>query len=180
MLSTPTPIRRSLKSGGFSLLEVLACTAILVVAALAISPAVLGAHRNWQNVKDSAMLDLIENARPARITFQHIARRAIQGDVTIPSNTREITLGYFNSLGSTYADRYAKLSYGNGCLSLSTGSFDSSDKDKRKENELSNMVACRNVSNCVFTRRGNCVRMQLTLAENGRQVTMLTTAVMNN
>jgi hypothetical protein len=154
----------------------MACTAILLIAALAVSPAVVGAQRNWQNVKDSAMLDLIENARPARITFQHIARRARQGAATILSNARSIDLPYFDSLESTRVDRYATLSYDNGRLTLSTGSIDPSGR----RTALGNTVACRNVSGCVFTRRGNCVRMRLTLAENGRQVTMLTTAVMNN
>jgi prepilin-type N-terminal cleavage/methylation domain-containing protein len=170
------PTRRLANSRGFTLLELMVCTAILLIAALAVSPALVGAQRDWENANNSTLSDLVRDGRAARIVFQRAARRASRQSLTMASNARWIDLPYYDSPDSTRVDRYARLSWSNGRLNLSEGLID----ENGARQTLSDTVVCGNVSAGAFRRSGRSAQMKLAFTQGTRQMTIVAAAVINN
>jgi hypothetical protein len=154
----------------------MACTAILLIAALAASPALVGAHRNWQSTSDSVASALVRDGRAARLVLQKAARRASLQSLTIAPDGHWIDLPYYDSPDSAEVDRYARLSWSDGCLSLREGLID----EHGTKQMLTDTVVCDDVSDCVFTQSGASVRMKLTLTEGATQMTVVAAAMTNN
>jgi type II secretory pathway pseudopilin PulG len=168
--------RRPSEPRGFTLVELTICMAVLMIVAVAISPALIGAQRNSQNVLDSVMSNQARDGRRARMAFQSAGRRAIRSQATIPLDARSIDLPYYDSPDSTYADRYTNLTFAGGDLTLSAGQI----APNGRRTQLSSTVLCQGVSDGTFTRQGTAIWMKLVLTQGTRQVTVVTAAVMNN
>ncbi len=163
---------------GFSLVELMVCMVILVVAALAVAPALIGAQENWQNANDSIQSNLVRDSRQARIAFSRAARQANRQTLTVTANARSIDLPYYESPESTWPDRYVALSWSNatGCLNWSEGRI---DRNGRRQT-LGDAVVCRNVTACAFARHGKSAQMRLVLTNGTRELTLVTAAAINN
>lgn len=161
---------------GFSLVEMTACTAILLIAALAATPAIVGAGRNWQNTYDSVPANLVRAGREARIVFQTAARRASLENLTIAPDGHWIELPYYDSVDSAQVGRYARLSWANGCLEVREGQID----EHGVRAMLSERSVCENVSDCVFTQNAKSVRMKLTFTAGATPMTIVAGAMTNN
>jgi prepilin-type N-terminal cleavage/methylation domain-containing protein len=168
--------RRLIVARGFSLVEMMACTAILLIAAVAATPAIVGAGRSWQNTYDSVPASLVRAGREARLVFQTAARRARLESLTIDPDGHWIELPYYDSPDSDRADRYARLSWVDGQLSVREGRIgEYGAREMRSERTV-----CENVSDCVFTRSAKSIQMKLTFTAGATQMTMVAAAMMNN
>jgi len=170
------PTRRLIPSRCFTLVEMMACTAILLIMALALGPAIVGAQRNAQNTYDSVTAGLARDGRAARIVLQRVARRASLQNVTIGPDSDWIELPYYDSSTSTQMDRYARLTWSNGCLNLREGQIDSQGTRQM----LTEAAVCDSVSNYVFARSGTSIRMKLAFTQGTTQMTIAAAAVTNN
>ncbi len=170
--------RPLLGARGFSLVELMVCTVILVIAALAAAPALIGAQESWQNANDSIQSNLVRDSRQARIAFSRAARQAHRQTLTVAANARSMDLPYYESPDSTWPDRYVTLSWSNatGCLNWSEGRI---DRNGRRQT-LGDAVVCENVTACAFARRGKSARMRLVFTNGTRELTLVTAAVINN
>ncbi len=168
--------RRLCGSRGFTLLELMACTAILLVAALAVSPALVGAQRGSQRTHNSVASALVRDGRVARLVLQRVARRASRQSLTLGPAGEWIDLSYYESPDSTRVDRYARLSWADGRLSLQEGQIDA----QGSRQTLSDTVVGENISDCVFTVSGTTVRMKLGLSQSGTPLTVVGAALINN
>jgi len=161
---------------GFSLVEMMACTAILLIATLAATPAIVGAGRSWQNTYDSVPAHLVRAGREARLVFQTAARRASLENLTIAPDGHWIELPYYDSPDSDRVDRYARLSWDHGRLTVREGQIgEHGAREMRDERTI-----CENVSDCVFTRSAKSVQMKLTLTAGATQMTRVAAAMTNN
>ncbi len=170
------PPRRLSFSPGFTLLELMACTAILLIAALAASPALVGAQRGSQRTHQSVASALVQDGREARLVLQRVVRRASRQSLTLEPSGRWIDLPYYDSPDSAQVDRYARLSWVNGSLELQEGQIDA----QGSRQSLSDSVVVENVSDCVFTVSGTTVRMRLTFNQSEAQMTVVAGAMINN
>jgi len=171
-----TPVRRLRVARGFSLVEMMACTAILLIAAVAATPAIVGAGRNWQNTYDSVPGSLVRTGREARLVFQTATRRASLENLTIDPDGRWIDLPYYDSPDSDRVERYARLSWADGQLTAREGRIG----EYGAREMLSERTVCENVSDCVFTRSAKSVQMKLTFTAGATQMTMVAAAMTNN
>ncbi len=170
------PPRRLSFSRGFTLVELMACTAILLIAALAASPALVGAQRGSQRTGRSVASTLVQEGREARLVLQRVVRRASRQNLTLGPGGQWIDLPYYEGPDSTHVDRYARLSWGNGVLGLQEGQID----EQGSRQMLSATVVGANVSDCVFTVSGASVRMKLTVSQGGTPMTIVAAAMANN
>ncbi|OHB66204.1 MAG: hypothetical protein A2Y76_10300 [Planctomycetes bacterium RBG_13_60_9] len=169
-------MRRFSSPGGFTLLELIVCTVILLIMTLAASPAIVGAHRSWQNTHDGVVSALIRDGREARIVFQRAVRRASLQGLDIGPEGNWIELPYYDGPESTMLDRYARLSWSDGCLHLEAGPIDA----QGTKHALSDTVVCGHVSHCRFRQSGTSVQMKLTFTNGTTQMTTAAAAVINN
>jgi hypothetical protein len=93
--------------------------------------------------------------------------------VTIAPDGHWIDLPHYDSPDSAEVDRYARLSWSDGCLSLREGLID----EHGTRQMLTDTVICDDVSDCVFTESGASVRMKLTLTESVTQMTVVAAAM---
>ena len=170
------PTTRPIVSGGFTLPELMVCTVILVIVALAVGPVIVGAQRNWEAANDSVVASLTRAGRAARIVLQRVVRRASLESVTIGPDADWIDLPYYDSPDSTRVDRYARLSWSDGCLNLREGLIDGHGERQM----LTDAVICGNVSDCTFAQSGASIRMKLVFTEGATQMTLAAAALMNN
>jgi prepilin-type N-terminal cleavage/methylation domain-containing protein len=161
---------------GFTLVELMACTAILLIAALAASPALVGAQRGSQRTRSSVAPALVQEGREARLVLQRVVRRASRQSLTLGPDGQWIDLPCYESPDSAQVDRYARLSWANGGLDLQEGQIDG----QGSRQILSDTVLSENVAACVFTVSGTAVRMKLTFSQTGTQMTVAAAAITNN
>jgi prepilin-type N-terminal cleavage/methylation domain-containing protein len=171
-----TATTRLIFSGGFTLLELMVCAAVLLIVALAAGPVLVGAQGNWESAYDSVTSGLTKEGRAARIVLQRVVRRASLQNVTVGSDAHWIDLPYYDSPDSTRVDRYARVSWSDGGLRLREGLID----EHGQRQMLTEVVICDSLSDCVFTRSGSALRMTLTFAAGTTQMTMVAAALTNN
>ena len=163
-------------SRGFTLPELMVCTVILLIAALAVSPALVGAQRGSQRTRSSVASTLVQGGREARLVLQRVVRRASRQSLTLEPGGQWIDLPYYDSPESTQVDRYARLSWVNGGLGLQEGRIDA----QGSRQIVSDSVVAENVSDCVFTVSTTAVRMKLTFSQDGTPMTIVAGATTNN
>jgi prepilin-type N-terminal cleavage/methylation domain-containing protein len=168
--------RRPFHSRGFSLLELMVCSAILLIATLAAAGILVGAQQGWQKVNDDALAGLVDEGRAARIVFQKAVRRASLRHLEIGAQGDWIELPYYETPESDRLDRYATLSWSQGRLRLEEGRMDMLGTREA----LRDSIVCTNVSGCVFRRDGTAVQMNLTIHDAATTVTLAAAAVLNN
>ena len=96
--------------------------------------------------------------------------------VTIGPDADWIDLPYYEGPDSTQVDRYARLAWSGGSLSLREGLID----EQGERQMLTDMVICDHVADCVFVQRGPSIRMKLLLSEGGTQMAVVAAALTNN
>jgi len=164
------------KSFGFSYIELIICSVVLVIIALSVGPILTGGQSGWKKTNAKATSDTIRDSFVARITFQKTVRRASRQSVRVSNQSDWIELSYYDRPDSTELDRYAMLYYSDGCLRLEQGQIDS---EGAREVSIDTVV-CENVSACVFTQNGRSAAMNLTLDEGADKITVAVAAIMNN
>ncbi len=165
--------KRSTASRGFTLIELITATAIMIFVVLAIGMALVDGQRGWNNMFNSVNSDVVRDGFFARKRFDFILRRASREKLLIDPAGRWVEVYYYASDASTILDRYARFFTSGGTLNVEYGELN-------PKSTLTIETICGNVSDCTFEQLGRSIQMVLKL-DNGKQTnTVITSAATNN
>ncbi len=158
---------------GFTLIELIVASAIMVIVVLAIGMALVDGQRGWSIQYDRIYSDVIIDGYVARKKFGAVMRRASGERFLLDNAGSWIEVYYYADDTSTVVDRYARFYAANDALNVEYGQLN-------PKATLTIETVCRNVSGCVFEQVGRSAQMILTL-DNGTQTnTIVMSAVTHN
>ena len=165
--------KRLTASPGFTIIELLIATAIMVIVVLAIGIALVDGQRGWNYMYDRVYSDVITDGYVARRKFDAVTRTASRDRFLLDDAGSWVEVYYYADDTSTVVDRYARFYTANGDLNVEYGQLD-------PKATLSTETVCGNVSVCTFEQLGRSIQMILKL-DNGTQTnTVISSAVANN
>jgi hypothetical protein len=158
---------------GFTLIELITATAIMIFVILAIGMALVDGQRGWNQMYDLMYSDVVTDGYVARRKFDAVLRKASREKFLIDPAGSWVEVYYYAADTSTVLDRYARFYTSGGKLNIEYGQLD-------PKSTLSNKTVCENVSSCMFNQLGRSIQMVLKL-DNGKQTnTVITSAITNN
>ena len=159
---------------GFTLVELMITTVIMLVVGLAIGVVIVDGQTGWNTMYDRLNSDVVTEGYVARKKFDAVMRRASRGQSLVAPDGSWIEVYYYASHLSKVVDRYARFYVADGDLNLEYGQYPSPRATLGVE------TVCGNVINCTFKQVGTSAQMTLTL-DNGVQTnTIVTSAVTHN
>jgi len=161
-------------SRGFTLIELIMATAIMIIVVLAIGMALVDGQRGWSVQYDRIYSDVVTDGYVARRKFDAVMRKASREKFLRDPAGGWVEVYYYANDDSTVVDRYARFSASGGKLNVEYGLY-----HPNKET-LSVETVCGDVSSCTFKQLGRSIQMILKL-DNGTQTnTVITSAVTHN
>lgn len=158
---------------GFTLVELMITTVIMIVVGLAIGVVIVDGQTGWNTMYDRLNSDVITDGYVARKKFDAVMRSASRGQSLMASDGSWIEVYSYASSSSTVVDRYSRFYVSDGDLNLEYGQIE-------PRSTLSVDTVCGNVSTCTFQQVGVSTQMTLTL-DNGTQTnTIVSSAVTHN
>lgn len=158
---------------GFTLVELMITTVIMLVVGLAIGVVIVDGQTGWNTMYDRLNSDVVTDGYVAKKKFDVVMRSASRAQSKVASDGSEIEVDSYASPASTVVDRYSRFYVSDGDLNLEYGQID-------PRSTLSVDTVCGNVTACTFQQIGTSIQMALTL-DNGTQVnTIVTSAVTHN
>ena len=165
--------KRLTASRGFTLIELIITTAIMVIVVLAIGTALVDGQRGWNIQYDRIYSDVVTDGYVARRKFDSVMRTASRDKFLLDGAGGWVEVYYYANDASTVLDRYARFYVANGNLKVEYGQLDPKET-------LSIETICGNVSGCTFEQLGRSIQMILKL-DNGTQTnTVISSAVTHN
>ena len=165
--------KRLAASRGFTLIELIIATAIMVIVVLAIGVALVDGQRGWSIQYDRIYSDVVTDGYVARRKFDAVMRTASRDKFLLDDAGSWVEVYYYADDTSTVVDRYARFYVANGNLNVEYGQLD-------PKATLSVETVCGNVSGCTFEQLGRSIQMILKL-DNGTQTnTVISSAVTHN
>ncbi len=165
--------KRLAASRGFTLIELITATAIMVIVVLAIGVALVDGQRGWSIQYDRIYSDVVTDGFVARRKFDAVMRSASRDKFLLDDAGSWVEVYYYADDTSTVVDRYARFYVANGNLNVEYGQLDPTAT-------LSVETVCGNVYSCTFEQLGRSIQMILTL-DNGTQTnTVISSAVTHN
>lgn len=165
--------KKLISARGFTLIELITATAIMIFVILAIGMALVDGQRGWNQMYDRMYSDVVSDGYVARRKFDAVLRKASREKFLIDPAGSWVEVYYFATDASTVLDRYARFYTSGGKLNIEYGQLD-------PKSTLSNKTVCENVSSCTFNQLGRSIQMVLKL-DNGKQTnTIITSAITNN
>ena len=162
-----TPLR------GFTLVELMITTVVMIIVAAAIGIVIVDNQRGWSNMYGRINSDVTTDGYVARKKFDAAIRNSSSEKIVIDGDGNWIELYYYASGASTVVDRYVRFYEADGDLNVEYGTLD-------PKVTLSVETVCGNVSGCTFKQVGRSAQMILTL-DNGTQTnTVVSSAVTHN
>ncbi len=172
MVTTMIKIRLA-ASRGFTRIELVIATAIMVIVILAIGVALVDGQRGWNIQYDRIYSDVVTDGYVARRKFDAVMRAASRDKFLLDGAGGWVEVYYYADDTSTVVDRYARFYTANGDLNVEYGQLNPKET-------LSVETVCGNVSSCTFEQLGRSIQMILKL-DNGTQTnTVISSAVANN
>jgi prepilin-type N-terminal cleavage/methylation domain-containing protein len=158
---------------GFTLVELMITTVIMLAVGLAIGVVIVDGQTGWNNMYDRINSDVVTDGYVARKKFDVVIRSASRGQFLVDADGAWIEVYSYASPSSTAVDRYSRFYVSDGDLNLEYGQVD-------PRSTLSVETVCENVSACTFKQVGTSTQMTLTL-DNGTQTnTIVSSAVTHN
>ena len=158
---------------GFTLVELMITTVIMIVVGLAIGVVIVDGQTGWNTMYDRMNSDVVTDGYVARKKFDAVMRSASRGQSLVAGDGAWIEVYSYASPSSTVVDRYSRFYVSDGDLNLEYGQVD-------PRVTLSVDTVCGNVSACAFKQAGTSTQMTLTL-DNGTQTnTIVSSAVTHN
>lgn len=158
---------------GFTLVELMITTVIMIVVGLAIGVVIVDGQTGWNTMYDRLNSDVITDGYVARKKFDAVMRSASRGQSSVAPDGSWIEVYSYASSSSTVVDRYSRFYVSDGDLNLEYGQIE-------PRSTLSVDTVCGNVSTCTFQQVGVSTQMTLTL-DNGTQTnTIVSSAVTHN
>jgi len=165
--------KRSTASRGFTLIELITATAIMIFVVLAIGMALVDGQRGWNNMFNRVHSDIVTDGYVARRKFDAVLRKASREKFLIDPAGSWIEVYYYTSDASTVLDRYARFYTAGSKLNVEYGQLN-------PQSTLTTETVCENVSSCTFGQLGRSIQIVLKL-DNGKQTnTVITSAATNN
>lgn len=165
--------KRLTASRGFTLIELIIATAIMIFVVLAIGMALVDGQRGWNYMYNRVYSDIVTDGFVARRKLDAVLRKASREKFLIDPAGSWVEVYYYASEASTVLDRYARFSTSGNKLNVEYGLLN-------PKSTLSTETVCENVSSCTFNQLGRSIQMVLEL-DNGKQTnTIITSAVTNN
>jgi len=165
--------KRLTASRGFTIIELLIATAVMVIVVLAIGIALVDGQRGWSIQYDRIYSEVVTDGYVARRKFDAVLRKASRDRFLLDPAGGWVEIYYYADDTSTVVDRYARFYTANGDLNVEYGQLDPTVT-------LSVETVCGNVSACTFKQLGRSIQMILKL-DNGKQTnTIISSAVANN
>ena len=164
--------KRLTSSRGFTLIELITGTAIMIFVILAIGMALVDGQRGWNNMFNSVNSDVITDGYVTRRKFDAILRKASREKFLIEPAGSWVEVYYYSTDASTVLDSYARFYTAGNSLNVEYGQLN-------PKSTLTTETVCRNVSSCTFKQLGRSVQMILKL-DNGKQTNTITTSTITN
>ena len=160
-------------SRGFTLVELMITTVVMIIVAVAIGVVIVDNQRGWSNMYGRINSDVTTDGYVARKKFDAVMRNASSEKILIDSEGNWIEAYYYASGASPVVDRYVRFYEADGDLNVEYGTLD-------PKVTLSVETVCGNVSNCTFRQVGRSAQMILTLDDGTQTNTIVTSAVTHN
>jgi len=167
-------IKQRLKTAkGFTLVELMITTVIMIIVGLAIGVVIVDGQSSWNTMYDRINSDVASDGYVARKKFDAVMRTASREKTVLGSEGDWIEVYYYADETSTVVDRYARFYVSDGDLNLEFGQLE-------PRVTIGVETVCGNVSDCTFKQTGQSAQMILTL-DNGTQTnTVVSSAVTHN
>lgn len=159
--------------GGFTLMELMVATSIMVIVVCAIGVVTVDSQRGWNTMYDCAWGDVATDGYVARAKFDAVMRKASMGRLLMDDSGNWLEAYYYADADSAVIDRYARFYLSGSELKFEYGSLG-------PRAQLSTQTICSNVSSCVFKAAGRSVQMILTLDDGVRTAAVVSSAAMHN
>ena len=158
---------------GFTLVELMITTVIMMIVGLAIGVVIVDGQSGWNTMYDRVNSDVVTDGYVARKKFDSVMRRASRDKFLLDAAGSWAEVYYYANDNSAVVDRYARFYAANGDLNVEYGLLD-------PKSTLSVETVCGNVSGCTFEQVGRSIQMILKL-DNGTQTkTVISSAVTHN
>jgi Tfp pilus assembly protein FimT len=172
-MRTIMSVRKAKNLRGFTLVELMITTVIMIVVGLAIGVVIVDGQTSWNTMYDRINSDVVTDGYVARKKFDVVMRNASREKIAIGDAGSWVEVYYYASDSSTVVDRYARFYSADGDLNLESGQLD-------PRATLGVDTVCENVTACTFRNVGLSTQMILTL-DNGTQTnTIVSSAVTHN
>ena len=165
--------KRLTASRGFTLIELIIATAIMVIVVLAIGIVLVDGQRGWNIQYDRIYSDVVTDGYVARRKFDAVMRTASKDKLLLDDAGGWVEVYYYADDTSTVVDRYARFYVADGNLNVEYGQLNPKET-------LSIETVCGNVSGCTFEQLGRSIQMILTLDNGTRTNTVISSAVTHN
>lgn len=166
-------IKKRLKSArGFTLIELIIGTVIMIFVILAIGMALVDGQRGWNQMYNKVYSDVVTDGYVARKKLDAVLRKASREKFLIDPAGSWVEVYYYATDASTVLDRYARFFTTGGALQIEYGQLNPTTT-------LSTETVCQNVSSCTFKQLGRSIQMVLKL-DNGKQTNTVTTSAATN
>jgi len=158
---------------GFTLVELMITTVIMLIVGLAIGVVIVDGQTGWNTMYDRMNSDVVTDGYVARRKFDAVMRSASRAQSLIADDGSWIEVYYYASPASAVLDRYARFYTADGDLNYEYGQLN-------PRSTLGVDTVCGNVTACTFKQAGTSTQMTLKL-DNGTQTnTIVSSAVMHN
>lgn len=158
---------------GFTLVELMIATTIMVIVACAIGVVVVDTQRGWNVMYGRIYSDVVTDGYVARKKFDAIIRKASREKILIGDAGSWLEVYYYDDYYSTAPDNYARFYAADGDLNLEHGQL-------APRATLAVETVCGNVAGCTFKQAGMSVQMILTLDSGTQKNTVVSSAVTHN
>ncbi|MFC1636246.1 type II secretion system protein [Planctomycetota bacterium] len=165
--------KRSSIRKGFTLVELMITTAIMVIVGLAIGIVIVDGQTGWNTMYDRINSDVVTDGYVARKKFDAVIRNANKSRFVLAGDGSWIEAYCYADDSSIVVDRYAFFYVDDGVLNFEYGQLN-------PRATLSVETLCTNVSDCTFKQVGRSAQMILTLDNGTHTNTIVSSAVAQN
>ncbi|UCE50611.1 MAG: prepilin-type N-terminal cleavage/methylation domain-containing protein, partial [Phycisphaerales bacterium] len=155
---------------GFTLVELMITTVIMVIVGLAIGVVIVDGQTGWNVMYDRINSDIMSDGYAARRKFDSVVRSASSGQIVLAGDGSWIEVYAYESSASPVVDRYWRFYVSDGDLIAEYGQLD-------PKSTLNVETVCGNVSGCTFKQFGRAIQMTLELDNGQRRSTVVSSAV---
>lgn len=158
---------------GFTLVELMIATTIMVIVACAIGVVIADTQRGWNIMYDRIYSDVVTDGYVARKKFDAMIRKASKEKILIGDAGSWLEVYFYADDSSTAPDNYVRFYAADGDLNLEYGQLS-------PRATLAVETVCGNVAGCTFKQAGMSAQMVLTLDNGTQKNTIVSSAVTHN
>jgi len=158
---------------GFTLVELMITTVIMLIVGLAIGVVIVNGQTGWNTMYDRLNSDVVTDGYVARKKFDVVMRSSSRAQSLMASDGSWIEVYYYAGPSSTVVDRYARFYTADGDLNFEYGQLD-------PRSTLGVETVCENVTSCTFKQVGTSIQMTLKLDNETQTNTIVSSAVIHN